>query len=134
MALPSNVQPSLAGQPLPFFSPYPIVGALGVNMFAQLPSYHGGAFSNPYVFPPIVLIPQVLRYLSGLGLNYTLVTPDIRPRRFWWPLLQRYPDVRAIEESFVHRHRLASPTIFVYLGISGFFVFCPLLDSRAVKQ
>ena len=91
MALPSNVQLSLSGQPLPFFSPHPIVGASGVNVFAQLPSSHNDLFSNPYVFPPISLIPPLLRFLRHLEITATVVVPDVRPRRFWWPLLQVFP-------------------------------------------
>lgn len=34
MALPSNLQCALDGSPLPFFSPYPLPGSSGVNLFA----------------------------------------------------------------------------------------------------
>jgi len=90
MALPSNAQVSLSGSPLPFFSPFPVVGNTGVNLFAQLPCQHLEMFSNPYVFPPIILIPEVLRYLCHQKLSCTMVVPDISPRRYWWPLLQIY--------------------------------------------
>lgn len=53
MALPSNLQCALDGSPLPFFSPYPLPGSSGVNLFAQRPDNHGCLFSNPYVFPPL---------------------------------------------------------------------------------
>ena len=57
-------------------------------MFAQSPNlYRPEIFSNPYVFPPICLIPKVFKYLNSLKLPYTLVVPDVIPRRFWWPLL-----------------------------------------------
>ena len=57
-------------------------------MFAQSPDLYGPeVFSNPYVFPPICLIPQIFKYLNSLKLSYTLVVPDVIPRRFWWPLL-----------------------------------------------
>ena len=46
MALPSNVQCDLSGQPLPFFSPYPTPGCAGVNVFAQTPASHSP--SCPY--------------------------------------------------------------------------------------
>lgn len=91
MALPSNVQCSLDGSPLPFFSPYPTPGCSGVNVFAQLPANHGHLFSNPYIFPPIVLIPQVLRFAKTQSIPCSLVVPDVRPRKFWWPLLQSFP-------------------------------------------
>ena len=55
MALPSNLQCALDGSPLPFFSPYPLPGSSGVNLFAQRPGNHGCLFSNPYVFPPLFL-------------------------------------------------------------------------------
>ena len=55
MALPSNLQCALDGSPLPFFSPYPLPGSSGVNLFAQRPDNHGCLFSKPYVFPPLFL-------------------------------------------------------------------------------
>ena len=89
MTLPSNVQCDLSGQPLPFFSPYLTPGCAGVNVFAQnLASYSPSLFCNPYAFPPIALIAQLLHFLRSLSLPRTLIIPDIYPRRFWWPLLQ----------------------------------------------
>jgi hypothetical protein len=35
MALPANILPDTSGQPLKFFSPFPVQGAAGVNFFAQ---------------------------------------------------------------------------------------------------
>ena len=61
MALSSHLQCALDGSPLPFFFPYPPPGSSGVNLFAQRPDNHGYLFSKPYVFPPIILIPQILR-------------------------------------------------------------------------
>ena len=88
MARASNVQTDLSGKPLPFFSESPLVNALGVNVFAQSPNlYRPEIFSNPYVFPPICLIPKVFKYLNSLKLPYTLVVLEVIPRRFWWPLL-----------------------------------------------
>lgn len=89
MARPSNVQTSLTGDRLPFFSESLLPDAAGVNVFAQQPSpSDGGLFRNPYVFPPICLIPHVFKFLTNLGLaGFTIVVPDVCPRRFWWPLL-----------------------------------------------
>ena len=88
MALPSNCQTDLKGQALPFFSPFPTPRCSGVNLFAQSPQTSTAyLFDNPYVFPPICLIPQVLRFLKSLHIPFTMVIPDILPRRFWWSLL-----------------------------------------------
>ena len=90
MALPYNVHSFLNDTALPFFSPYPVSGAAGVNIFAQISHAPPKLFSNPYVFPPICLIPQVLRFFKSHSLRCTFVVPDIRPRQFWWPLLQTH--------------------------------------------
>ncbi len=88
MARPSNVQTDLAGHRLPFFSECPLPESAGVNIFAQSPSLaRAGLFANPYVFPPICLIPHVLKYLNSLHLTYTIVIPDMSLHQFWWPLL-----------------------------------------------
>jgi hypothetical protein len=87
MALSFNVQCTRDGSPLPFFSPHAVPGSAGVNVFAQLPSLHSALFSVPYAFPPIILIPQLLRFWASHAVRCTLVVPDLRPRRFCWPLL-----------------------------------------------
>ena len=90
MALPSNVQSYPSGSPLPFFSPFPVPGAAGVNLFAHLPHRLPLLFRNPYVFPPFILIPEVLRFITCLGFSCSFVVPDLRPRTFWWSLLRPY--------------------------------------------
>ena len=61
MARPSNAQSDLSGAQLPFFSETLLPGSLGVNVFAQSPDlYDASIFKNPYVFPPICLIPHVI--------------------------------------------------------------------------
>ena len=91
MALLSNVQSHPSGSPLLFFSPFPVPGSAGVNLFAQLPPPPRRLsllFTNPYVFPPVVLIHEVLRFITCLSFSCTLVVPDLRPRFwFWWSLL-----------------------------------------------
>jgi hypothetical protein len=89
MALPSNAMVDFQGSRLPFISPFPTPGCLGVNFFAQSPlHYPSNIFSNPYAFPPILLIPRVLRYLLSLSLPFTMVVPDVLPRCSWWPVIQ----------------------------------------------
>lgn len=88
MALPSNVQKTQSGRALPFVSPYPTPGAAGVNIFAQSPARQPKIFERPYVFPPIVLISQVHKFLHKLSVPYTMCIADVHPRRFWWPQLR----------------------------------------------
>ena len=89
MALPSNVHCDFSGQPLLFFSPYPTPGCTCVNVFAQHPASHSPSFfCNPYAFPPIALIPQLIFFLRSLTLPCTLIIPDVYLRRFWWSLLR----------------------------------------------
>ena len=89
MALPLNVMHDLSGKPLPFFSPHPTPGCLGVNIFSQLPRHHRlHVFANPYVFSPICLIPKVLRFLCTTVGTFMIVIPDVQPRHFWWPILK----------------------------------------------
>ena len=84
----SNVQSDRLGHALPFFSEGPLANSLGVNVFAQSPDLHSPEFfENPYVFPPICLIPHVFTYLNSLELSNTIVISDVHPQRFWWPLL-----------------------------------------------
>lgn len=87
MALDSNAQTDLKGFPLPHFTPYPTPQSAGVDVFAQNLSPTLGR--NPYVFPPILLIGQVVRLLQHDQVPCTLVVPDIRPRRYWWAFLSR---------------------------------------------
>ena len=89
MALPSNSMLDRHSSRLPFFSLCPTPGCLGVNVFAQSPSlYPSEIFSNPYVFPPIILIPRIIRFLRALALPFTIVVSDIFPRRSWWSILR----------------------------------------------
>jgi hypothetical protein len=46
MALESNAMRDYSGNRLPFFSPWPSPGALGVNLFAQDLSQHGKFFRH----------------------------------------------------------------------------------------
>ena len=83
MATSPNVQKKLSDRALPFFVPSPSPQALGVNVFSQtlFPSH------NAYVFPPFVLVGPLIRFLASQSCPYTIVVPDLRPRKYWWPLL-----------------------------------------------
>ena len=78
MATPDNVQRDLAGRTLPFFAPSPLSQALSQVI---APSH------NAYVFPPFVLVGPLIRFLASQDCPYTIVVPDLRPRKYWWPLL-----------------------------------------------
>ena len=129
MALPSNVMRYSTGVMLPFFSPHPSPGCSGVKVFSQSPDFHPPQlFSNPYVFPPICLIPNVLRFLSSFRVSFTIVVPDVRPRCFWWALLPHcspsslFLRVRARWVFCDHPPRVAIKISGLYLGIYGRFV------------
>ncbi|XP_044173521.1 uncharacterized protein LOC122957467 [Acropora millepora] len=83
MATPANVQNDSSGRALPFFAPSPLPQALGVNVFSQTLSPSHSA----YVFPPFVLVGPLIRFLASQSCPYTIVVPDLRPRKYWWPLL-----------------------------------------------
>ena len=83
MATPSNVRTHRNGHQLRFFSPVPCPGSDGVNVFAQSFS----ATENYYVFPPFVLIGPLIRFFGTFKMQLTLVSPDVSPKKYWWPLL-----------------------------------------------
>ena len=88
MALDSNCRRDRSGALLPHFSPWPTPFSSGVNVFAQtLPTSH-----NIYVFPPFVLVGPLLRFIfyQGRHVHFTLIVPDLRPRRYWWALLRSF--------------------------------------------
>ena len=66
-----------------FFAPSPSPQALGVNVFSQALSPSHSA----YVFPPFVLVGPLIRFLASQSCPYTIVVTDLRPRKYWWPLL-----------------------------------------------
>ena len=84
MSLDSNVQRKADGSPLPHYTPWPTGGSAGVNVFAQhIPPEH-----NTYVFPPLVMVGPLLRFLASTPkLQVTFITPAVQPCRFWWPIL-----------------------------------------------
>ena len=84
MAIPSNVMKDRHGGNLKFFSPHPVSGSSGIDVFAQLMSPN----ENYYAFLPFVLIGPLLRFFQSQKLRVTLIVPDISPRKYWWPILE----------------------------------------------
>lgn len=84
MAIPENVRYNPSGKPLRFFAPLPCPGCSGVNIFSQVVSSQ----ENAYVFPPFTLIGPVLKYLRSQPCTFTIVVPDLHPRKYWWPILR----------------------------------------------
>ena len=88
MALDSNTQCDVHGNPLPHFSPVANPGALAVNLFSQTISADiSPIFNSCYVFPPFLLIAPVLRFLCQQKARCTIIVPDRYPRKYWWPIL-----------------------------------------------
>ena len=83
-ALPSNVKSDHSGRPLKFFSPFPCVQAQGTNVFSQVLS----SSENAFVFPPFTLIGPLFKFLASQPCSFTMIAPDVSPRKYWWPLLQ----------------------------------------------
>lgn len=83
-ALASNVQCDQHGDPLRFYAPLPNPGCSGVNVFAQTIS----PSEKAYAFPPFVLMGPLLKFLSPVPCSLTIITPDLRPRQYWWPILR----------------------------------------------
>jgi hypothetical protein len=95
MALDSNCRRDSNGVLLPHFSPWPTPLSNGINVFAQpVPTEY-----NIYVFPPFLLMGPLLRFLIDQlrHIAFTVIVPDLRPRRYWWAILQSIS---------VDRHRL----------------------------
>ena len=85
MALNSNVMP-----PSPPFYAYPSPDSIGVNLLAQDLTQFSTVMQRLYVFPPNVLVGPVLRFLQSYRQPCTVVVLDTYPRKYWWPLLQRF--------------------------------------------
>ena len=78
MALLSNVKLDRSGRPLKFFSPFPCAQAQGTNVFSQALS----SSENAFVFPPFTLIGPLLRFLTLQPCPFTLIAPDVSPRKY----------------------------------------------------
>ena len=85
IAIPSNVRADSQGYSLKFFSPFPCEGSSGINVFSQQLS----PAEIYYVFPPFVLIGPLLKFLLPCQAPTTIVIPDISPRKFWWPIINK---------------------------------------------
>lgn len=82
MALDNNAMMDFKGKVLEHFTPTKTPFSSGVDLFAQDLT----RFSNPYVFPPLVLIPAVLAYLKEQNVSVcTVVVPELEVKPAWWP-------------------------------------------------
>ena len=87
MALPSNAFCLPGYPPLPFFSPFPIVGSAGVDVFAQrLPQ------GLLWCYPPFVMISSVIGLLEEVGgVSVVFVLPVGLPSvSSWFPRLSPF--------------------------------------------
>lgn len=86
MSLENNCRRDRFGQLLPHYSPWPTPASQGINAFAQ-PIPMG---RNINVYPPFVLVGPLFRYFLDQKFcgAFTLVVPDLCPRRFWWAFRQ----------------------------------------------
>ena len=124
MALPFNVQADRAGRPLRFFAPLPCPQAAGINVFAQDISPD----ENAYVFPPFVLIGPLLKYLSSQGCAFSIVVPDLCPRKFnEVPRVLSNWDPKETPVFYCSRPSLVFPcgSLVLCSGIFGYFVSRP---------
>lgn len=83
MALPSNVRHNRSGNPILFFSPFLCPQSASTNVFAQSIARQ----ENAYVFPPFFLIGPLSRFLESQSCTFTIIVPDISPRKYWWTLV-----------------------------------------------
>ena len=93
MALDSNVMKDESGNTLPHFTPGRSPGSSGLNPFAHDLTRQGPAMLRPYVFPPLILLGPVLRFLESFKQPCTIVVLDVYPRKYWWSLLRKGANV-----------------------------------------
>ena len=137
MSLDSNCQYDATGQCLPRFTPCATPCSSGINVFAQsLPSDH-----NLYVFPPFVLIAPLLKCILKQDFHgaFTIIIPNLRPRRFWWALLQSLAVDQVLLEEKTEMAFCCSPLKLVSIGspenfngiygLSAAFVKAQLISS-----
>jgi hypothetical protein len=87
MALDSNCIMGKDGKTLRHFTPYPTPFSAGVNVFTQNLKLE----SNPYVFPPVAMIPSLLSFLQESAIpRCTVLLPSTPFRESWWPTVLQY--------------------------------------------
>ena len=84
MAVDSNAMLGSGGMPLRHFTLFPTPESAGTNIFCQDVQLE----INPYVFPPIAIIPAVLAYLKGKHVtNCTVVLLVTRVLPSWYTMV-----------------------------------------------
>ena len=82
ISLDTTCQRNRVGVHLPHFAPCATPESCGINVFA----HSFPLDDNIYMFPPFILIAPLLRFLLEQNFHgaFTIVVPDLKPRRFWW--------------------------------------------------
>lgn len=75
---------------------------------------------NAYVFPPFSMIGPVLHFLFSAGCNFTIVLPNMFPRRFWWPLVNGHAQDK------VRLGEKAQSEVLLFPTRAGPFAYRPL--------
>ena len=87
MALDSNAMKGEDGEPLRHFTPWNTPESSGVDVFAQ----EVGEETNPYVFPPFIMIMPILLLLKEQEVKgCTIVVPRRQKKEVWWCLLRAH--------------------------------------------
>ena len=119
MALDSNTMLDLNGVPLPHFTPFPSPASSGVNFFAQNLRAGLPFLDRPYIFPPLVLVGAVLRFLLTEHQSCTLVTLVTYPKQYWWPCLMKFSSKSLCLAKIGGRNALLVPSDDGWVSCNG---------------
>ena len=113
MALDSDAPNDLQGLRLRHFSPWPTQETAGVHVVSQ--TLHSS--DNAYVFPPLALVASCL---ASQPCTFTIIVPDLFPRRYWWPVVTGH----AVDS--IHLGSLGDHGVLLFPSSDGQFCSRPL--------
>jgi hypothetical protein len=119
MALDYNTMLDLNGVPLPHFTPFPSPASSGVNVFAQNLCAGLPFLDRPYIFPPLVLVGVVLRFLLTEHQSCTLVTLVTYHKQYWWPCLMKFSSKSLCLAKIGDRNALLVPSGDGWVSCNG---------------